>query len=586
MVLGIDERKKLLEVSRGERAADLFIKGGKLVNVYSSEIYEADVAVYRGRIAHVGKGLDAVGPDTTVLDAGGKYIVPGYIEPHGHPWNIYPPDVLARVILPLGTTSLIGENLLLYLKAELDGFKKTMDRLAENPLRFWWMVRVAAQSPTPDEETLFSREAIAELLKNPRVVSIAELTRWPTIYRGEENVLAAIAEAELCGKRVDGHTAGCSYEKLNAVVAGGITSCHESITREEVLERLRLGLWVILRHSSLRQDLPELLKAVTEKGLPTHRMMLTTDASMPYFTDNFGFIDGLLRLAVEEGLDPVQAIAMVTLNPATYFGLEKEIGGIAPGRRADILLLPDLKTFVPETVMVGGRVVAQQGELKVDIPNIDWKELNLTGDFEANSPIGDPDTYSVFASGNQINFPVIDLIKNVITRRRDTVLPVANGRVDLERCPGMLYCSLVDRRGNWVANGVIYNFAREIGGMASSFNTAGELLVIGKNQRDMALAARRVAEMGGGIVLSEEGKILFEMPLAIGGVMSAEPPQKILSSLKILAELVERRGYPYHDLLYTLLFLPGDFLPQIRITRLGVMDIKTGEVLHSSRRLR
>ncbi|MHB1126127.1 MAG: adenine deaminase C-terminal domain-containing protein [Bacillota bacterium] len=584
MQLTITDRINLIKVSRGEQKADLYIQGGKLINVYSGEIYPANVAIAGDRIAYVGNGSRMVGPDTEVVNASSYYLSPGYIEPHGHPWFILNPVSLASQILPLGLTTMMADNLPFYLLGKKP-FISMVQALRRLPLCYFWLIRVVPQSLTPDENAMFNRDKLSNLLRLPEVTGIAEITRWPDIMTGDEQLLETITAALQYRLRVEGHTAGASYEKLNPVIAGGIMSCHESITAQEVIDRLRLGLWVILRHSSLREDLPELLLAVTRDGVDPGRLMLTTDAPNPLFTREWGFMDGLLRTAVTSGLHPVQALKMITINPAMYYRLDDHLGGIGPGKIANILLLPDLDTFKPEMVIAKGKVVARNGHLTTNLPDVDWTFLGLTGGFKTGGWAGDPRLFSLHAREGQTVFPVIDLFSNVITRRIDMELPVQSGEVKLPQCGGFLYCALLDPRGRYLSKGIIHGLASNLEGMASSFNTTGHIFALGNNHEAMAQASQRVVDIQGGIVLVEGGLIKFELPLPLVGMMSTGDPHQVLSSLKEFTIMMKERGYPHGELLYSLLFLTGDFLPGLRLTPMGLYDVKTRELIYPSESL-
>ncbi|MHB1419929.1 MAG: adenine deaminase C-terminal domain-containing protein [Bacillota bacterium] len=584
MHLSIADRINLIKVSRGELMADLYISGGKLINVYSGEIYPANVAIAGNRIAYVGNESRMVGPDTEVINANGYYLSPGYIEPHGHPWFILNPVSLASQVVPLGLTTMMADNLPFYLQGK-EPFISMVKSLRELPLRYFWLARIVPQSLTPGEAEMFNTEILADLLSLPEVAGIAEITRWPDIMSGNESLQATISIALQNKLRVEGHTAGASYEKLNSVIAGGIMSCHESITAQEVIERLRLGLWVILRHSSLREDLPELLLAITRDRVSPGRLMLTTDAPNPLFTREQGFIDGLLRTAVANGLHPVQALKMVTINPATYYRLDDHLGGIGPGKIADILLLPDLDSFKPKIVIANGKMVARNGSLTVNLPVVDWALLGLTGGCKPGGWAGDPHLFSISARVGRTIFPVIDLFSNVITRQIDMELPVQDGLVKLPQGSGLLYCALLDPQGRYISKGIIHGLASNLEGMASSFNTTGHILVLGNSHEAMAQASQRVVDIQGGIVLAEGDLVKFELPLPLVGMMSTWDTRQVLSSLNEFTRLLTERGYPHRDLLYSLLFITGDFLPGLRLTPMGLYDVKTRELVYPSESL-
>jgi adenine deaminase len=473
------------------------IRGGTVVNVYSGELLPLNVAIAGGRFTYVGPGEPAA---AEVIDARGLYLAPAWIEPHAHPWLLYNPVSMIEGVLPGGTTTIFNDDLFFYLQAGPEGFARMLDALAGLPIRYRWLVRLMSQSEYEGEAADFAMEKLAPLLARLDVAGSAELTRWPLVWKRDPCVLDAIAHVHRLGKRVDGHTAGASYEKLNGVAAGGVDACHESITKQEVLDRVRLGLWTILRHSSLRPDIPELARAITEDGVSTRRMMLTVDGPAPRSIAEGGFIDEALRQCVAAGVDPVKAIRMATLNPATYYGIDRELGGIAPGRWADLVMLPDLRHFRPVRVMMGGRDVAVEGRATVELPRVDWDSFGLRRSFrtgplplEVREPI-----------------PVIEFVSNAITKDRG---------LQTEPGEGDILGVLADREGRWATRAWIRNLAPGLEGMASSYNTAMHLLVLGRNPEAMQRAAAVVTASDGGIALGDG----WSVALPITGMMMDAP---------------------------------------------------------------
>jgi adenine deaminase len=349
--------------------------------------------------------------------------------------------------------------------------------------------------------------------------------------------------------------------------------------RVEALNRLRLGLWTMLRNSSLRPDLPELSRIVTEDGVSTHRLILTTDGPVPEHVAKNGFVDGLLRAAVENGIPPMQALQMVTINPATLYGLDGRLGGIAVGRQADLLVLPDLETFRPETVVARGRVVAEKGKLLAPLPDFDWDRYGSRPRFDEYLDLADPGLYPLRASGHEADFPVIHLKNVVITSREDLRVEVKNGLADLADQPGTLHAALVDREGAWISRALVSGFAANLEGLASTYNTTTQLLVLGRRPEAMAQAAWRVRELEGGIVIVREGDIVYELALPITGMMSGRPFDEMVEENRKLSRAIAVEGYEFHDILYTLLFLVCDFLPAVRLTPLGLLDVKSSDPL-------
>src|SRR5438128_11587970 len=275
-----------------------------------------------------------VGPRTTVLDATDKVLVPGYLDPHVHPAHVTTPSALAPFLLPRGTASVLADTLQLLELGGVRAFLRVADALTGAPLKFYWMIRPHAQSRTADEARRFPFRDLVKALAHPRAVAIGEVTRWPDAWSGSRDLLRRLAQAPPRLPRVEGHTAGASGEKMAAIAAAGFTSDHEPITAPQVLERARQGISVMLRESSLRPDLAGLLDALKAAPALVSRLMLTCDGSMPAFILANGFMDHALRLALDRGVPPIDAYRMATLNAATYYGLDADLGAVAPGRYA------------------------------------------------------------------------------------------------------------------------------------------------------------------------------------------------------------------------------------------------------------
>ncbi|MBD0355506.1 MAG: adenine deaminase, partial [Rubrobacteraceae bacterium] len=565
------EQRRLLEVARGEHPADLFVRGGTIANVYSGELLEGNVAVVDGHIAYVGKSEHAISSRTEVIDADGMIVAPGYIDAHYHPWVLYNPVTVAEGILPLGTTTLVADNLFFYMQMGPERFAALADALKELPLTYLWVARLISQAVFPGEDEMFSLDKIKDLLKRDDVVGTAEITRWPALAAGDPALLAGISAAKVEGKIADGHTGGASEARLGEVAAAGIDADHEAITKGEVLNRLRLGLWTMLRGSSLRRDIPELLRVVTEDGVSSHRLIMTTDGPAPEYIAEQGLLDGLLRTAVACGVPPMQALQMVTINPATFLRLDHRLGGIAVGRQADILLLPDLVSFCPETVIARGGVVAEKGKLVTPLPTIDWDDYRSRPRFSDHLNFADPGLYPLRGSGSSVDLPVIHLRSTVITAARNIQARVKEGWVDLEDQEGILHAALIDREGVWISRSLVSGFAGDLDALASTYNTTTQLLVLGKRPEAMAQAAQRVRELDGGIVVVQAGKVVYELPLPITGMMADLPFNEVARRNEHLSSKVADAGYEFHDILYTLLFLTCDFLPALRLMPLGLL---------------
>jgi adenine deaminase len=531
--------------------------GATVADVYTGTWIEANVEIDGGRIAYVGPREPPDGAE--VLDVSGKVVAPGYIEPHTHPWCLYSPSSLLEVAVPDGTTTLVYDNLFFFLAHGVGGLRSIVDAMNAAPAHVKWVARISPQSAYEDEAERFAIERIAPLFDWPEVVASGEITNWMSVARGEPRVVAGIAAAKAARRRVEGHNAGASYNRLNELSAAGLSADHEAISGEEALARLRLGLWTMLRQSSLRPDLEAMLRDLTPVISAARRLMFTTDGAVPSFYAERGVIGGCLRIASEVGVDPMRALQMATIDPATFLGVDEQLGGVAPGRRATLLVLPEIGEWRPEIVFVDGEIVARDGALVASTPEIDW-------------PAGPP----IVAPAAPAFAPLTGI--QPVARYESAVI---NRRVDREVHSGDLQAALVSRDGTRITKGVIENLLGDVAGFATTATTSLELLVLGKDPEAMARAARRVADMGGGFAFDGG----WSAPLEIDGLIAAGGFERALQIERELTEEMERAGYRFHDPLYSLLFASGDFLPEVRLTPRGVLEVKTRTVLKGPSRI-
>lgn len=522
--------------------------GGTVADVYTGTWVRANVEFDDGVITYVGPRE----PAGAAVDISGKVLVPGYVEPHTHPWCLYSPTSLLEVAVPDGTTTLVYDNLFFFLSHGVDGLRAIVDQLRAAPAHIRWVARISPQSAYPDEAERFAIETIAPMLSWPEVVASGEITNWLSVARGDARVAAGIAAAKAARRRVEGHNAGASYDRLNELSLAGLSADHEAITADEARDRLRLGMWTMLRQSSLRPDLPALLDGLRDVIPRARRLMLTTDGATPSFYAERGVIGGALRIASDRGVDPMRALQMATIDPATFLGLDERLGGIAPGRAATFNVLPELGEWRPETVYVRGEVVARDGRLTAALPDLAW-------------PAG-PGLVAPDAS----RFEPLSGVQPV-ARYESAVI---NRRVDREVVPGDVHAVLVARDGSWVTKGVVEGFL-DVEGFATTATTSLELLVLGRDPAAMARAAARVAELGGGFAFDGG----WSAPLEVDGLISAGTFDTTVAIDSRLSDEMSRHGYPFHDPLYSLLFASGDFLPELRVTPSGLLEVKSRMIL-------
>jgi adenine deaminase len=569
-----EEIQTLMAVARREQPPDLALIGGRVLLVQSGEVQAGHVAVAGARIAYVGPDEPLVGSQTRVVDCTGKIVVPGYIDPHCHPAAMTNPVEFARGVLRTGTTTVVADTLIVLSHGEPGLWGELLEILNRMPLQFLWFLRLHPQAHSPREDH-FEMERLEAVLALESVVTVGEITRWSDLYRGDESLLRKLHRARRAGKRAEGHNPGVSHARLQALVAAGLSSDHEAIDAGQARDRLRAGLHVMLRHSSLRRDLPELAQVALGAGPAVGRVMMTADGTDPAYIRRHGYTDHLIRVAIQSGVPPVTAYAMATLNPATYYGLDEEIGMIAPGRLADLVVVRSLADPTPELVVAKGQVAVEAGAVLAAFPDIEWQRYFPARYRPTWEP--QPEWFVLRGRGDTLSVPAVWLDNPVITRRQDLTLRVRDGAAQLP--DGVLLVSLLDHRGRWIVRAPLVNFAQRLGGLASTYNVANEILVYGQHPDDMAAATRRVLELGGGVVLVEGHRTLFELPLPYVGMAGPLRFDEVADRIEQLTELLVARGYPHHDVPYTLLFLPFDSLPDLRLTHRGLWDVKAARAL-------
>lgn len=559
---------KLLNVAKGKVKADLYLQGATIINVYTGQLQQANVAVKGKQIAYVGPSDAMVGPETEVVDLQGRFLSPGYIEPHCHPFQVYNPDTLARFVLPHGTTTMVNDNMGLYLLVDDERFLNIVDEMGDWPVKMLWSARLDPQTHSDEFDHFFAAAKIGRLLDHHFVVQSGEITGWPQLLAGDRQMAENILYTLSIGKRVEGHLPGASLETLSMLTAAGITAEHEAMTAEEAVRRLQIGLWTTLRYSSLRPDLPDIVKGLAAYKGDTKRMMMTTDGSTPAFLKN-GYTDEMLRVAIEAGMDPITAYQLVTINPATYYGLDGEIGGIAPGRLSDIVVLEALDNPEPLAVLAEGEWAARDGKLLTQWPAIEWEKYGLHKQrAEWRAKESDLGSGADFCTDE---LPVIRLENPAITRLvesgtvRETVRPMV--------------AALYDREGTTIVKARLTGMAERLDGLASSYTASKGLLAIGQDPAAMTQALNRVLEIGGGIVLVEDGSVVFEMVMPIAGGMSDSPMEQVIARSQEFEDLLKKRGHTHYDPIYTLLFLTSTHLPEVRLTPEGILHVKSGQII-------
>lgn len=572
--------ENLISVSQGTAPADVYFKNGKILNVYTGEILEGNVAVHKNRIAYVGTSEKMVQSGTQMIDVEGAYLVPGFIDAHCHPDLFTNPASFCDYVVRHGTTTIFVDAQDMCNAFGVEGFTEIVNDSVFYPVRTFFLVpAVTPPYPGIEGDEALDDLQVGELLKMPRVIGIAELTSYTRILKKDRNLLLRILSARNAGKTVEGHTSGASYDKLNALTAAGLTSCHESVSPKDVLNRLRLGLYTMIRCGSIRCEFDAMASLFQETHIAaSSRLILTPDGMFPDRIMKNGYMDYIVRRAVEAGADPVMAIRMCTLNAAQYAGMDHDLGAIAPGRYADLLVVSSLENPKPAAVMQNGRMVVDNGRYLLETspkPRVrdEWKpfriEKELLDIFRVKAPLD--------ASRG---IPVAVIENKTITRRQDMHLPVQNGYVDADPPNDVFKMAVILR------NGARHNcgFVKGLGIDADAVSTSvcheiQEIVVVGRNDKAMKLALQRLLELKGGAVLVKDGKILHEMALPVGGNMSLGSLEETARELTAFNHVFRSMGCKLEEPLWTIAFLTFSALIELRITISGVYDVKQGKIV-------
>lgn len=576
-----EELAHLIAVSRRKRPAAVWIKDGVVPNLITGETEVMQIVIAGKRIAYVGKKEPLVDDATRIIDATDRVLLPGYIEPHAHPFQLYHPLTLADYSLERGTTTLIADNMSFFNRMNLDAWLKLMDEFSKHPVKIMWWCRLEPQSQQLDVLQRYDKANLERLLAHPAVIQAGELSHWLALLSGDEEAVQKMTLVKRAKKRIEGHAPGASEETLNALTAAGVTSDHEAITGEEVLRRLRLGLYVPLRHSSIRPDLPVLLEGIKGLRYGWDRLMLTTDGSTPPFLAQ-GFTDTLIAIALQSGIDPIVAYRMATVNVAAYYGLDEHIGLIAPGRYADIVFLSDINEPTPLLVMAEGELLYDNSARPTQPTpytsgiTIDWQAYDLQyAPAIPTLPMEAIDFRIPWQEGKP--YPIIHLINDVITVQVDRVLPVVGGYLTPAQ-DGLHHVALVDRHGTWITRALISGFAHSLAGLASTYTASMEYLVIGNDYTSMKKALQYVHEHSGIALIDDDGGIIH-LPLPIAGGMSTLSMDDLIPFSVQFLQMLKEKGFSHGDAYYCLLFLTSTHLPKLRITRDGVVSIKEQAVI-------
>lgn len=569
-----------MDVALGHQPADLVVRSARLLDVFTASFLDRhDIAIADGRIAFVGPSAQhAIGPRTEILDAAGRTVLPGLIEGHTHLFaSRYSLEEFLRYAVPGGTTTIITELTELGSVLGYEGIRAALDGLVGQPVKLFATLPPLASLLPHMEAIAPTLEQYRELLARPQVLGLGELY-WGNLVRGDRRLLDLVQATLEAGKRAEGHAAGARGAKLQAYVCAGISSDHEPITAEEGLERLRLGQTFMARHGEIRQDL-EAIAPIWREGRDLRRMTLVTDGVGAEQLVEHGYLERNVERAIELGLEPARAIQMVTLNVAEHFKLDADVGSIAPGRCADLLFVPDESTLRPSLVLSDGRIVARDGRLVEQPRPLEWPRRSFVTVRRKRLPR--PEDFHVSAEGRATaRVRAIECVTGLVTRETEIELPVTADQVQADPPAGILKVAALDRilRTDALFVGFIKGYGLQRGAVASTMTWDSQcLVVIGANDRDLALAADRLYDTQGGACVCADGELLADFEAPLGGLLSLDPMPDIAAALARLRTTLGQLGCPWPKPILTLDVLTTASIPFFRITDRGYVRLRTGE---------
>lgn len=556
----------IINVARGLEKADLVIKNANIVNVLSEEIHKGDIAICDGVIAGIGENYSG----EKEIDINGAYVTPSFIDGHVHlESTMMLPKEFAKTVLPAGTTTVIIDPHEISNVLGLHGISFMHEAVKDLPMNVYTMLPSCVPA-TPFETSGFDLNSydLSLLIDKPWVLGIAEMMNFPGVLNHDKNVMAKLELAKSRGKRIDGHAPYLSGKDLCGYIASGVKSDHECTTPEEAIEKLRLGVYVMIREGTAAKDLDALIPVL--KTSNTRKCIFVTDDRHP--ADLKEHINGMVRRAVEAGVDPIKAVQVASLNTAEYFGL-KDLGAIAPGYKADLLVLPDLKSFKPDIVLKDGQVVAQDGKLAVEIPENDAIATRNS----VNVRWITMDDFKIPTEGDGIKkVRALEVIPHqLITKSVMSDVKVVDGNAVSNVETDTLKICVIERHratGN-IGKGFVKGFNLKCGAIASTVaHDSHNMIVIGTNDFDMYTAAVALIKCQGGKVVVKDGEIISQLPLPIAGLMSDKEFDFVVEKCDELNKAAHSIGCKLEDPFMTMGFLSLPVIPELKITDKGVFD--------------
>lgn len=558
----VHQIREHIQVASGHKPPTLVLKNGMYLNSYLKQWVKANIWISNDRIVYVGDKLPAEG-QSEIADCENRFIVPGYIEPHAHPFQLYNPHSFGKYVSQFGTTTLINDNLFLLFQSNKKKALTLVRELNKLPMQYFWWARFDLQTEVSNEHELLSLGFMKQWMENEYVIQGGELTGWPKLLSDDDLMLSWMIDMKRNGKRIEGHFPGASASTLAKMKLLGADCDHEAMTGDDVVKRLKLGYTVSLRHSSIRPDLPQLLEGIREKGIRNYEhLFFTTDGATPHFYKD-SMMDSLIKMAIDHDVPVIDAYHMASFNAARYYHMEDATGVLAPGRMANLNILEDEMNPSPVSVISKGKWLRKDGVPVDEFGDFNWEAAGF-GKLEIE--------WSLTYDDLQFSMPLGLQMKNAVIMEPYSIV-IDNSFDELSTNHDECFLALIDKKGKWRINTMLKGFASSVGGLASSYSTTGDIILIGKNKHDLITAFNRMKELGGGIVLAEKGEILHEIPLEICGGASDRKFGAVVQKEERFKHLLNEKGYSFGDPIYSLFFLSSTHLPYIRITPIGIYDV-------------
>ena len=576
--------RTLAKVATGAEKAELVIRNARLVNVCTAEIQEGiDVAIAEGRIALVGDAAHCIGEHTKVIDAAGQYIAPGFMDAHIHvESSMISVGEYARAVVPHGTTGIFMDPHEICNVCGPEGVKAMIEDAKRTPLKAMSNVPscVPAVAGFEDTGSRIGPEEVRQMMGWDGVMGLGEMMNFPGVIYGDEAVHGELAETLKADQVITGHySVPDTGAGLNAYIASGVRCCHESTRAEDVLEKMRHGMYALLRYGSAWHDMPVIIRAILDNNIDDRFACLISDDTHPDTLIEEGHLDHIVRCAIREGLDPVKAIQFVTINPATCFRMDHELGSIAPGKCADIVFFDDLSDIRVKRTIIDGEVAAEDGRMTVEIGQSRFPLL-VYDTMHLGRPIT-PDSFRIAApEGRQaVTTRVIEIIPNRVGNYERLIdLRVMDGYVEADPGNDIIKMAVFERHHatGTAGFGFVKGFGFKKGAMAQTVaHDAHNLLVAGTNDADMALAANTLIECGGGLCAAADGKVLALVPLPIAGLMNDLPVEEMAALVAGLSDAWREMGCSINSPYMTMALIPLACLPELRLTNRGLVDCRT-----------